>query len=403
MSTKQFYLICLIGISFLGGSLLLLLWRKLKDKLPENKGILFIALAMFSWTIVGLYKIFDPPMPSLIHAINDRILSAFSNLFLIAALTYFSNLFLKSRERFSFFRKTEQWVINVFIFFAIVTALFTMIDRNVEGDFGKKIIIAIDSLLSTVTMALVSFALFQSITRFWNDAASKYFLGTFFVLLTSTQIILPLVAIFPDQFRFLYYAFLICLLLGLAFFNFIAIAYYSMLYLEVNEIINNDILKSKKNNLQINGLKLGYDLNNKAYYIEFEFIDQGTILKERITNSKILLPFANWILFSVAKKMDVKISNQDISTTKFRMVEYWNKDAEHKINQELLFINDRGMFEFNFENSLLEIENINLLEKKFIIREAIQKNVENFSFQFPEIDKNKLNSNDIFEFLSERK
>ncbi len=48
MSTKQFYLICLIGITSIGGSLLLLLWRKLKDKLPENKGILFIALAMFS-------------------------------------------------------------------------------------------------------------------------------------------------------------------------------------------------------------------------------------------------------------------------------------------------------------------------------------------------------------------
>lgn len=402
MSTKQFYIICLIGITFLGGSLLLLLWRKLKDKLPENKGILFIALAMFSWTTVGLYKIFDPPMPSLIHAINDRILSAFSNLFLIAALPYFSNLFLKSRERFSFFRKTEQWVINVFIFFAIVTALFTMIDRNVEGDFGKKIIIAIDSLLSTVTMALISFALFQSITRFWNDVGSKLFLGTFFILLTSTQISLPLVAIFPEQFKFLYYAFLICLLLGLAFFNFISIAYYSMLYLEVNEIINNDLLKTKRNNLQIEQLILGYDQLKKVYFIEFSFNEQNTIIKERIENTKILLPFANWVLFSIAKKMDVKISNQDISTTKFRMVEYWNKDSENKLNQELLFINDRGMFEFNFDAHNVEIVNIELLEKKFIVREAVQKNIDNFSFKFPNVEKNKLNSIEVFESIKRK-
>ncbi len=321
---------------------------------------------------------------------------------MIAALPYFPNLFLKTREKFSFFRKPEQWVINVFIFFAIVTALFTIIDRTIDGDFGKKIIIAIDSLLSTTTMALISFALFQSITRFWNDRKSKIFLSTLFILLTSTQIFLPLIAIFPQQFKFLYYAFLICLLLGLAFFNFISIAYYSMLFLEVNEIIYNENLKTKKNNLQVNRLFLGFDSDKKVYFIEFEFKDQNTIFKERKENTKILLPFANWILFSIAKKLDVKISNQDISTTKFRMVEYWNKDAEHKLNQELLFINDLGRFEFNFEASIIEIENIAILQKKFIIREALQKNIEHFGMLFPPHEQNKLNSNDIFEFLAKK-
>ena len=64
MTTKQFYLLCLIGITFVGGMIMLLLWRQIKLKSSENRGMLFISLAMFSWTLVGLYKYSDPPMPS---------------------------------------------------------------------------------------------------------------------------------------------------------------------------------------------------------------------------------------------------------------------------------------------------------------------------------------------------
>ena len=93
MTTKQFYLLCLIGITIIGGTIMMLLWRQIKLKSSENRGMLFISLAMFSWTLVGIYKLSDPPMPPLINAINDRILSAFSNLFLLASLPYFPNVF----------------------------------------------------------------------------------------------------------------------------------------------------------------------------------------------------------------------------------------------------------------------------------------------------------------------
>ena len=142
---------------------MLLLWRQIKLKSSENRGMLFLSLAMFSWTIVGIYKYYDPPMPSLVNAINDRILSAVSNLFVLASLPYFPSVFEGLKERFTFFRKPEQWVNNVFIFFAVITVVFTLIDRNIESDTGKKIIIAIDSFISTAAISLISYALYQSI------------------------------------------------------------------------------------------------------------------------------------------------------------------------------------------------------------------------------------------------
>ncbi len=386
MTTKQFYLICLIGITLVGGLVLLFLWRQIKLKSKENKSLLFIALAMFSWTIVGLYKYYDPPMPSLIHAINDRVLSAFSNLFLIASLPYFPEVFNRFKERFSFFRKPEQWVINVFIFFAIITAIFTMIDRNVENDSGKKMIIAIDSVISTITMSAISYAIYQSITRFWQDKWLQRFLFVIFLVLISTQIVLPLIAIFPDQLKPYYLGALLLLLLGLIFFNLITIAYYSMLGYELHasniaRIQNGDQESTAEIKLLPDQITVGFNDSRKEYFVRIRFVspDDTTISKEEeVVSTKILQPFANWVLFSLARKKEIKLSHVDLSTVKFRMVEFWNKESNTKLTQEQLFNNDRGMVDLKIALTDVIILNPDFLKSKFIIRESIIKHAESF-------------------------
>ena len=87
---------------------MLLLWRQIKLASSEKRGMLFISLSMFSWTLVGMYKYYDPPIPSLINAFNDRILSSFSNLLLCASVPYFPNVYERWRARFDFFRKPEK-------------------------------------------------------------------------------------------------------------------------------------------------------------------------------------------------------------------------------------------------------------------------------------------------------
>ena len=362
------------------------LWRQIKLKSKENKSLLFIALAMFSWTIVGLYKYYDPPMPSLIHAINDRVLSAFSNLFLIASLPYFPEVFNRFKERFSFFRKPEQWVINVFIFFAIITAIFTMIDRNVENDSGKKMIIAIDSVISTITMSAISYAIYQSITRFWQDKWLQRFLFAIFLVLISTQIVLPLIAIFPDQLKPYYLGALLLLLLGLIFFNLITIAYYSMLGYELHasnfaRIQNGDQESTAEIKLLPDQITVGFNDSRKEYFVRIRFVspDDTTISKEEeVVSTKILQPFANWVLFSLARKKEIKLSHVDLSTVKFRMVEFWNKESNTKLTQEQLFNNDRGMVDLKIALTDVIILNPDFLKSKFIIRESIIKHAESF-------------------------
>ena len=361
--------------------LMFLLWRQIKLKSSENRGMLFISLAMFSWTLVGIYKFSDPPMPSLINAINDRILSAFSNMFLLASLPYFPNVFEDLKERFSIFRKPDQWINSIFIFFAIITVIFTLIDRSVESDPGRKAIIAVDSLISTTTILLISIALYQSLSRFWSDKVLKVFLAVMFILLISTQVILPMIAIFPEIFRPFYLYALVLLLLGLTFFNFVSIAYFGMVNMEMTAIADIEYGKSKKAIYNPDALKVGYDKQRKLYFVRIGFIssvEPAKVKEIEVSTSKLLQPFANWVLFALARKHDCKLSNQDLSTSKFRMVEFWNRDGEIKLTQEQVFNNDRGFFDLKIEISSISIEDPEFLRSKFIIREAVLKHEDNF-------------------------
>lgn len=399
MATKQFYFICLIFLTFLGGCFLLLLKRKLSNN-QDSKGMLFVALGLFSFATIGFYKLFDPPIPNLFLSDIDRIFSVFTNIFFVAALPFFSSAFIKFRNYFSIFRKTDQWVNSVFIFFAFLAALFSVIERNVESEFGKNLIISIDSIFSTTTIGLVTYALYKSISKVWKDTLSKVFIGLFLMLFPISQLLIPLTAIFPDKFNFLYFTFLIVLLIGLAFFIFVAIAYYMLVDKETHH--KDDVIYTE-NNLHINNLKIGFDSIKKVYFIELEFLRDDTKFIERVENRKILLPFSNWILFSVAKKLNVKLNNQDIALSKFRMVEYWNKDSDTKLNQDILFINDMGSFQFSFDANSIEVSNLTHLENKLMISEAIQKNIENFAFLFPDKDKTKLDAIDVFNLINKKK
>ena len=382
MTTKQFYLLCLIGITIIGGTIMMLLWRQIKLKSSENRGMLFISLAMFSWTLVGIYKLSDPPMPPLINAINDRILSAFSNLFLLASLPYFPNVFEGLKERFTVFRKPDQWLNAVFIFFAIVTVVFTLIDRNVTSDGGKKVIIAIDSVISTSTITLISIALHRSLSRFWKDNMLSAFLGLIFVLLISTQIVLPLIAIFPETLKPLYMFALVMLLLTMVFFNFASVAYFGMVNMEMIEIANIESEKEKTVHYLPSSITVGFDNAAREYFISINFHSLDTQNDKKniqVSSTKLLQPFANWVLFCLAKKQEVKLAHPDLSTTKFRMVEFWNKEAEVKLTQDIIFNNDRGLFDLKIEAENIAIENISFIRSKFIVREAIIKHEDCFN------------------------
>jgi hypothetical protein len=384
MTLKQFYLLSLFGITFTGGLLLLIIWSQLKRNHKSNQAPLYLSLAMFSWSIVGILKYYDPEIPELVNAIKDRMLSSFSNLFLLASVPYFSIVQLNWSKTFKPFRKKEQWVLNVFIFFAILTVLFTFMDRNVTSNSGRIVIILVDSIISLFSIALISTTLFFSLRIFWTKKWGSIFAGTLFSALILTQIILPLIAIFPGELRPFYPFALLTMLVCLNTFILISAIYFAQHIVRVTATgtfsgTENESLSS------LTGIQIGVHQDKKKYYLRLVFSNSITgkeQFTEEVTSNKLLQPFVNWVVFALAKEHGVKLTHPDIALGKFRMVEFWNKQSEFAITQEQLFLNDGGHFELSVDARNLSLSDKQSFRSKFIIRETLLKFKDCFSTKY---------------------
>jgi len=384
MTTKQFYLLSLFGITFVGGLLLFILWRQLKKDNKNNQAPLYLSLAMFSWSIVGILKYYDPEIPELVNAIKDRMLSSFSNLLLVASVPYFSVVQLKWSNIFKPFRKKEQWVLNVFIFFAILTVLFTFMDRYVTSDAGRIVIILFDSIISFFSIALISATIFLSLRLLWLNKWVSIFAGTLFSALIITQIVFPVIAIFPDSLRPYYPFALLTMLVCLNSFILICAIYFSQLIAR-NATLGSASEKERDNYSVLTGVQIGFNQVDKMHYLRLSFgnpIKGKEQFSEEVTSSKLLQPFVNWIVFALAKEHGVKLSHPDIALSKFRMVEFWNKKSDFPITQEQLFLNDGGFFELSAEKELVSMQDKNIFHSKFIVQESTLKYKECFTEKY---------------------
>ena len=381
MSFKQFYLLSLLGISFFGFLILFLIWfsNRRDDKNKDYRGLLYIALAFLSWSFVALYKWQDNQIINLSSVVNDRVISAFSNLFLFASLPYFTNAFNTLRYKFSFFRNREQWVINVFIAFTIITTLFSYADRKGDSlpSSLQYLIIAIDSFISIGIFSLVCFALFQSLKKVISNSLINNVFLTVFILLPLTQLILPLTKVFPLQLSFLYPYTLTVFLISLACFISIINTYF-LLYFSI--VKNSKTISLFENNsiveqevIAVNKIIFDFDETTRDYMISLIVIDNyGKEFKIVHSSSKILRPFAHWLLFALAKKQNVFLFENDISVTKFRMVEYLNKKSDLKIQQDQVFTNNGGVFSLKLDAESIEFQHKELFQKSYVMQEIFR-------------------------------
>ena len=381
MTTKQFYLFTLIVFSFLIGMLLMGLWRMLENKQlrKENRGVLFLSLAAFSWSVVGLYKYYDPEIPPLAHAISDRVMSSFSNLFLLASLTYFPSAFEKLKTRFSFFRNSDQWVLTVFIFFTISTALFTAIERSFDNDSGRLMIILVDTIVSLFTIAFTSWALYKSISLFWTSKLLRLVVGVLLFIFILSQIFLPMASVFSELLKPYYYLGLMALLMGVILFGIISVVYFTISNYEL--LVNTNLTNStnspnqlntlSKTNFEIVGMKIGYLEKEKLYFITLLLKDQiGNVEESTIQIKKLLKPFTHWLVFAASRKTNIQLHHEDISNIKYRMIELWNRFSDKEITQFHIFNNDGGRFELYDMPNGVDILNIDFLVSRFVVRET---------------------------------
>jgi hypothetical protein len=94
---------------------------------------------------------------------------------------------------------------------------------------------------------------------------------------------------------------------------------------------------------------------------------EGAKEKMNLEISKATKPFAYWVQFAIAKKLNIHLTHADISIIKFRMVEFWNKSMQAKIRQDLLFSNSRIQYDFQVDPSQITIEfDATILQKNAI-------------------------------------
>jgi hypothetical protein len=125
---------------------------------------------------------------------------------------------------------------------------------------------------------------------------------------------------------------------------------------------------------EILSIVIGYNKENKLFYLTLVFKDQFQKQFEQTNeNAKLLQPLLYWLLFSVAKKQNIMLTHQDVALAKYRMVDYWNKESDFKLTQELLFFNESGYFEFKLNEEKITLCENDFYKSKLSVKELFKK------------------------------
>ena len=356
-----------------------LLWYHYKDKHGVNRLLLFVSMAFASWAVVGIYKYSEPDFASLVNAVSDRVLSAFSNLFLIASLPYFPNVFKQFKAKYAFFENPEKWVFSVLIFFIVITTLFTTLERFfIDNKLVINTVIVFDSLLSSLAILLVSYALLKNVIKLWSSKPLYYFFVSLVTLFVISQIYLPAVLIFGEPLRPFYAYGLLSLLIGINTLGLLTLSFFGVYKMQsvkslIAQLPESSMLAPLDEEVSFLGAEVGYREMEKVYFIKLTFrsVNTQNVFTEEVTVSKLLKPFANWVVFVLARKVNSKLTHSDMAITKFRMVEFWNKYADTKLSQESVFHNDTGRFELKISDKNVSLVDPEFLHSRYLIRTTL--------------------------------
>lgn len=168
---QQFYYQNLAGITGFGGVLLLIIWFYAKKggvEKENRRGLVFLALALFSWTLPAIIYIFNDSHSycnsSIQGSIFGRVLSEANNMFLILTIPYFPYGFEPIKQRYPFLKEIKEWIIFVLIVFFVIILLFSTVDAQ-NNHFLKQLVVLIDTFISIGAICLVGYRLGISFTK----------------------------------------------------------------------------------------------------------------------------------------------------------------------------------------------------------------------------------------------
>ena len=409
MHFKTFYLIVLFGTSLLSGVYLIHIWIKRKNTsnvfLKEsNVALLLIALTFFHRTFISANKLFDIQDFSLNYVVVDRMISSVSNLIFLISISYFP-LLNEENKLTRLIKQREKWYTVVFIVFIFIVSIFTFLDKFYEsfGLISRVSIVVLDALVSISCILLLGYIMSLSLSGFKLSSVVLNFIKISFVLFSTTQIILPLSKILPELLYHLYPIFLALFLVFyfgfvISFFLYFLSLEYLISAIQVQEDnVNFQNEKSEIHVISVRSIEIGFQNKLNSYLkvqLELSNLEIETVT---INNNKILHPFLYWILFSISKRNNISLFNNDISVAKFRMIEYFNRYSKYKITQELLFSNDNGEYSLLINSDNIIINDKDIIGSKKSFSEILIKYAECYISKYDAISNHnsKLKSDKI--------
>lgn len=400
MQYKTFYLIVLFGTSLLSGFYLLYLWT-IRNKTnnsflkESNIALILISISFFHRTFIAANKLFEIQDFSLDYVIVDRMISSVSNLIFLLSISYFP-LLNEENKITRLIKQREKWFSVVFMLFIFIVSLFSFLDKFYESfELTSRIIIVIlDALVSISCILLLGYIMSLSLSGFKLSSVVLNFIKVSFILFSTTQIILPLSKILPDllfQFYPIFLSLFLIFYFGfvISFFMYFLSLEYLISAIQVQEEGGNYYEKSEFEVISLKSIEIGFENKLNSYLkvkVELSNLNEDTVI---IKNSKLLHPFLYWILFSVSKKHNINLFNNDISVAKYRMIEYFNRYSKYKISQELLFYNDNGEYSLLIDSDNIMINDKDIIGSKKSFSEIIIKYADCFLPKYDIICNNK--------------
>jgi hypothetical protein len=400
MQYKTFYLIVLFGTSLLSGFYLFYLWmirKKTKNSFlkESNIALILISISFFHRTFIVGNKLFDIQDFSLDFVVIDRMISSVSNLIFLLSISYFPLLNEENRLT-RLIKQREKWFAIVFIVFILIISIFTFLDKFYDtfGTLSRIIIVILDALVSIFCILMLGYIMKLSLSGFKLSSVVLKFIMFSFILFSTTQIILPLSKVLPELLYHLYPIFLALFLVFyfgfvISFFLYFLSLEYLISAIQVQEDnVNSQNEKSEVHVISVRSIEIGFQNKLNSYLkvqLELSNLEIETVT---INNNKILHPFLYWILFSISKRNNISLFNNDISVAKFRMIEYFNRYSTYKITQELLFSNDNGEYSLLINSDNIVINDKDIIGSKKSFSEIVIKNAECYISKYDAISNN---------------
>ena len=400
MHFKTFYLIVLFGTSLLSGLYLMYIWIKRKNTnnlfLKEsNIALLLIAISFFHRGFISANKLYEIQDFTLNYVVIDRMISFISNLIFLVSLSYFP-LLNEENKLTRLIKQREKWYSILFILFISIISIFTFLDKFYEdfGLFSRIIIVLLDALISISCILLLGYVMILSLSGFKLSSVVLKFIMISFILFSTTQIILPLSKVLPELLFHLYPIFLALFLVFyfgfvISFFLYFLSLEYLISAIQVQEDnVNSQNKKSKIHVVSVRSIEIGFQNKLNSYLkiqLELSNLEIETVT---INNNKLLHPFLYWILFSISKRNNISLFNNDISVAKFRMIEYFNRYSTYKITQELLFSNDNGEYSLLVNSDNIIINDKDIIGSKKSFSEIVIKYAECYISKYDAISNN---------------